>query len=191
MWGSSCEYFIVWVTIQWTLGRQLWSQDGLNFFVSQCFCTFFSFENKYSVFNWSVNIYQISENKTQKETIYIKSNLVVLEKALAVLWTARRSNQSILKEISPEYSLEGLMLKLKLQYFGHLMWRADSFEKTWCWKRLKAGGQGDDRGLDDWMTSLTQWTWVGARSRRWWRTGNPGVLQSIGSQKVGHDWVTE
>ena len=61
-------------------------------------------------------------------------------------WTARRSNQSILKEISPAYSLEGLMLKLKLQYFGHLMWRADSWKRPWCWQRLKAGGEGDDRG---------------------------------------------
>ena len=67
---------------------------------------------------------------------------------LRVPWTARRSNQSILKEISPGCSLEGLMLKLKLQYFGHLMWRADSLEKTWCWERLRAGGEGDDRGWD-------------------------------------------
>ena len=59
---------------------------------------------------------------------------------------ARRSNQSILKEISPEYSLEGLLLKLKLQYFGHLMRRADSFEKPRCWERLRAGGEGDNRG---------------------------------------------
>jgi len=65
---------------------------------------------------------------------------------LRVPWTARRSNQSILKEISPEYSLEGLMLKLKLQYFGQLMQRAKSFKKTLCWERLKAGGEGDDRG---------------------------------------------
>ena len=61
-------------------------------------------------------------------------------------WTARRSNQSILKEISPEYLLEGLMLKLKLQYFGHLMQRTDSLEKTLIQERLKAGGEGDDRG---------------------------------------------
>ena len=79
---------------------------------------------------------------------------------LRVPWTARRSNQSILKEISPEYSLEGLMLKLKLQYFGHLMWRADSLERPWCWERLKAEREGDDRGWDGWMASLTQWTWV-------------------------------
>ena len=65
---------------------------------------------------------------------------------LRVPWTARRANQSILKEISPEFSLEGLMLKLKLQYFGHLMRRTDSFEKTLMLERLKAGGEGDDRG---------------------------------------------
>ena len=66
-------------------------------------------------------------------------------------WTARRSKQSILKEIRPEYSLEGLMLKLKLQYLGHLMWRTDSLERLWCWERFKAGGEGDDRGWDGWM----------------------------------------
>ena len=68
-----------------------------------------------------------------------------------VPWTARRSNQLILKEISPEYSLEGLMLKLKLQYFGHLMQRTDSLERPWCWERLKAGREGDNRGWDGWM----------------------------------------
>ena len=65
---------------------------------------------------------------------------------LRVPWTARRSNQSILKEINPEYSLEGLMLKLKLHYFGHLMQTTDSFEKTLILGRLKAGGEGDNRG---------------------------------------------
>ena len=110
---------------------------------------------------------------------------------LRVPWTARRANQSILKEISPEYSLEGLMLKLKLQYFGHLMQRADSFEKTWCWERLGAGGEGDDRGWDGWMASPTQWTWVWASYERWWRTGKSAVLQSRGSQRVRYDWATE
>ena len=109
---------------------------------------------------------------------------------LRVPWTARRSNQSILKEISPEYSLEGLMLKLKLQYFSHLMWRADSLEKPWCGERLKSG-EADNRGWDGWMASLTQWTWVWASSGRWWRTGKPGLLQSMGWQKVRHDWGTE
>ena len=77
---------------------------------------------------------------------------------MQVPWIARRSNQSILKEINPEYSLEGLMLKLKLQHFGHLMCRADSLEKTLMLRRLKAGGEGDDRGLDGWVASLAQWT---------------------------------
>ena len=91
-------------------------------------------------------------------------------------WTARRSNQSILKEISPGYSLEGLMLKLKLQYFGHLIWRTDSFEKTLIRERLRAGGEGDDRGQDGWMSSPIPWTWVWLDSGSWWWTGRPGVL---------------
>ena len=65
------------------------------------------------------------------------------------------------------------------------------WKKPWCWERLKAGGEGDDRGWDGWMASPTQWTWVWASSRSWWWTGKPGMLQSMGSQKVRHDWVTE
>ena len=103
---------------------------------------------------------------------------------LRVPWTARTSNQSILKEISPGFSLEGLMLKLKVLYFGHLMWRADTFEKPWCWKRLRAGGEGDDRGWDGWMASPTQWTWLWVDSRSWWWTGRPGKLQFMGWQIV-------
>ena len=101
---------------------------------------------------------------------------------LRVSWTARRSNQSFLKKINLE--LEGLMLKLKLQYFGHLMGRADSLEKPWCWERLRAGEEGDDRACDGWMASPTQWTWVWASSRRCWRTRKPVVLQSIQSQRI-------
>ena len=84
-----------------------------------------------------------------------------------VHWTARRSNQLILKKINPEYSLEGLMLKLKLklQYFGHLMWRVDLLKRTWCWERLRAGGEGDDRGWDGWIASSSQWSCVWANSR--------------------------
>ena len=116
---------------------------------------------------------------------------VVFEKTLErVSWTARRPNQSILKEISPQYSLEGLMLKLKLQYFGHLMWRTNSFEKTQMLGRLQLG-EGADRGWDGWMASPTQWTWVWVNSRSWWWTGRPGLLLSMGSQRVRHDWVTE
>ena len=104
---------------------------------------------------------------------------------LRVPWTARRSNQSILKEISPEYSLEGLMLKLILQYFGHLMWGTDSLEKTQkCWERLKAGREGDDREWDSWMTSPSRWTWVWVDSSTWWWTGRPWVLCFKGSQSL-------
>ena len=110
------------------------------------------------------------------------SELWCWRRFLRVPWTARRSNQSILKEINPEYSLEGLMLKLKLQYFGHLMGRADSLKRPWCWERLKAGGEGDSRGWDGWTASPIQWTWVWASSGRW-RTGKPGVLQSMRSQR--------
>jgi len=110
---------------------------------------------------------------------------------LRVPWTTRRSNQSILKEISPGCSPEGMMLKLKLQYFGHLMRKVDSLEKIWCWEGLGAEGEGDDRGWDGWMASLTWWTWVWVNSRSWWWTGRPGVLGYMGSQSVGHDWVTE
>ena len=110
---------------------------------------------------------------------------------LWVPWTAGTSNQSILKEISPEYSLEGLMLKLKLQNFGHLMHRTDSLEKILILERLKAGGEMDYREWDGWMASPTQWTWVWVNSGSWWWTGRPGVLQSMGLQRVGHDWVTE
>ena len=106
------------------------------------------------------------------------------------LFTARRSNQSILNEISPEYSLEGLMLKLKLQYFGHLIQRADSLEKPWCWERLKAG-EGDNREWDGWMASPTWWTWVWVGSWSWWWTVKPAVLWSVGSQRAGHNWATE
>ena len=111
-----------------------------------------------------------------------------LIRLLRVPWTARRSNQSILKkEISPEYSLEGLMLKLKLQYFDHLMWRTDSWEKTLMVGKTE-GGEGDNIGQDGWMASPTSWTWIWASSRRWWRTGKPGVLQSMGFQRLS-DWT--
>ena len=110
---------------------------------------------------------------------------------LRVPWTARRSNQFILKEISPGCSLERLMLNLKLQYFGHLMRRADSFEKPLCWERLKAGGEGGNRGWDGWMASLTRWTWVWVNSGSWWWTGRPGMLWFMESQRVRHDLATE
>ena len=106
---------------------------------------------------------------------------VVLEKT-GVPWTARRSNQSILKEISPGCSLEGLMLKLKFQYLATWCEELAHLKKPWCWERMRAGGEGDDRGWDGWMASLTQWTWVWVDSGRWWWTGRPDVLWFMGSQ---------
>ena len=95
---------------------------------------------------------------------------------LTVPWTARRSNKSIRKKISPEYSLEGLMLKLKLQYFGHLMWRIDSFEKTLMLGKIEGRKRRDNKGWGGWMAFPTQWAWVWASSRSWWQTEKPGVL---------------
>ena len=112
-------------------------------------------------------------------------NCGVGEDSWRVPWTARRSNQSIVKEISPEYSLEELMLKL--QYFGPLCKELTHWKRPWCWKRLKIGREGDDRGWDGWMASLTQWIWVWASSESWWWTGRPGELQSMGLPRVGHD----
>ena len=107
-----------------------------------------------------------------------------------VPWTARRSNQLILKEINPEYSLEGPMLKLKLQYFRHLVWRTDSFEKTLMLGKIEDRKRRGRPRMKGWMASPT-WTWVWATSGRCWRTGKPGALQSTGSQRVGHDLGTE
>ena len=134
------------------------------------------------------------ESWTKKKAEHRKVDAFELwcwRRLLRVPRTARRSNQCILKEISPEYSLEGLMLKLKLQYFDHLMQRTDWLEKTLMlgkiegrrrrgWKRLK------------WLNDITESMDMGlGKPRSWWWTGKPGVLQSMGSQRVGHDWATE
>ena len=108
---------------------------------------------------------------------------------LRVPWTAKRLNQPILKAFNPEYSLEGLILKL--QYLGYLMQRADSLEKTLTLGKIEGRKRRDNRGLDGWMASLTQWTWIWVNSGSWWWTGGPGLLWFLGLQRVGHDWVTE
>ena len=113
------------------------------------------------------------------------------KRLLRVPWTARRSNQSILKKISPGCSLDGLMLKLKLQYLATLCEELTHLKRPWCWEGLGAGGAGDDRGWDGWMASPTQWAWVWVKSGSWLWTWRPGVLQFMGLQKVGHDWATE
>ena len=108
---------------------------------------------------------------------------------LRVPWTARRFNQSILKEVSPEYSLEGLMLKLKLQYLGHLMWRINSFGKTLMLGKIEGRRRGDKRGWDGWMASTTWWTWDSASS------GFDGQGSLAGCSpwgcRIWHDWMTE
>ena len=108
-----------------------------------------------------------------------------------VPWTARKSNQSILKEINPENSLEGLTLKLSSNTLATWCDDLTHWKRSWCWERVKEEGEGDNRGRDGWMASPTQWTWVWASSGSWWWTVKPGMLQSMGSQGVGHDWATE
>ena len=109
---------------------------------------------------------------------------------LRVPWIARRSNQSILKEVLNVHwkdwcwSWNASTLATWCEELTH-------WKRPWCWERLKAGGEGDDRGWDGWMSSQTQWTSISVNSGSWWWTGKPGVLQSMGSEKVGHDWETE
>ena len=110
---------------------------------------------------------------------------------LRVPWTARRSNQSNSKEISTGCWSEGLMLKLKLQYFGHLIRRADSLEKTLMLGKTEGRRRRGWRGWHGWMASPTRWTWVWVDSGSWWWTGRPGVLRPMASQRVGHDWATD
>ena len=132
------------------------------------------------------------ESWTTKKTEHRRIDAFELwcwRRLLRIPWTARRSNQSILK-ISPGCSLEGLMLKLKLQYSGHLMRRADTLEKTLMLGKIEGRRRGDDRGWDGWMASATRWTWVWVNSGSWWWTGRPGMLHSMGSQRVGHNWAT-
>ena len=115
---------------------------------------------------------------------------VMLEKTLESPRTARTSNQSILMEINSEYSLEGQMLRLKLQTLATWCKERTHLKRPWCWERLRAE-DGDDRGWDGWITSLIQWTWVWVDSGSWWWIGRPGMLQFIRLQSVGHDWATE
>ena len=132
------------------------------------------------------NMQHFCHTGVPKVNVLFHLQLWCWRRLLRAPWTARRSNQSVLKEINLEYSLEGLMLKLKLQYFGHLMWRA--------WFTGKDPDAGKDWGQeekevtsivscwmawDGWMSSLTQWTWVWANSGRQWKTGRPGMLQSL------------
>ena len=110
---------------------------------------------------------------------------------LRVPWTARRSNQSILKEIIPNINWKDWCWSWNSNTLATWSKELTRFKRPWCWERLKVGGEGDDRGWDGWVAWQTQWTWVWVDSRSWWWTGRPGVLQSTGLQRVGHDWATE
>ena len=110
---------------------------------------------------------------------------------LRVSWTARRSNQSILKAIGPEYSWKDWCWSWNSNTLATWCEELTHLKRPWCWERMSAGGEGDDRGWDDWMASPTQWTWLWVNSGSWWWTGRPGVLQSMRSQRVRHDWETE
>ena len=125
------------------------------------------------------------------EVNYFTTELWCWRRLLRVPWTARRSNQSILRESSLEYSLEGLMLKLKLQSFDHLMRRTDSFEKPQMLGKIE-GGRRQRRQRMRWLDGITDLMDMSLSNLwSWWWTGKPGVLQSMGSQRVGYDWATE
>ena len=110
---------------------------------------------------------------------------------LRIPWTARRPNQSILNEVNPEYSLEGWCWSWNSNALATWWEELTHLKRPWCWERLRAGGEGDDRGWDGSVASWTQRTWFWVISGSWCWTGRPGVLQSVGSQRVRHDWVTE
>ena len=144
----------------------------------------------FSVVMYGYEIWTIQKAEHQRIDVL---ELFCWRRLLRVPWTARTSKQSILKEISPEYSLERLMLRLKLQYCGHLKWSADSFEKTLMLRKIQSRRR---RGWQrtKWLDGITNsMDWVWANSGRWWRTGKPGVLPSMGLQRVRHwlcDWTT-
>ena len=146
---------------------------------ASCFC----------INEWTQNPFPLKLDWTQKLTL----NPIYRKKKSGKYMRSkigRRSNQSILKGISPEYLLEGLMLKLVANTLATSCEELTHLKIPWCWEWLKAGGEGDDRGWDGRMASPTQCTWVWVNSGSWWWTGRPG-MQSMGSQRVGHDWATE
>ena len=115
---------------------------------------------------------------------------VVLEKTVESSLYSKEFKPVNPKENQPWIFVGRTNAEAEAPVIWHLMQRADSWKRPWCWERLKAGGEAGNRGWDDWMASLTQWTWAWANSRRWWRTRKPGVLQSMGSQRVRHNWAT-
>ena len=113
------------------------------------------------------------------------------KRLLRVPWTTRRSNQSILKEISPDIHWKDWCWSWNSNTLVTWCEEMTHWIRPWCWERLKVGGEVENRGWDGWMASLTQRAWVWVDPGSWWWIGRPGVLQSMGSQRVGHDWETE
>ena len=116
---------------------------------------------------------------------------MVLEKTLESPLDCKEIKPVNHKENKSWIVIGRLRLKLKLPYFGYLMQRTDKLEKTLMLGKIEGRMRKDNRVQDGWMASPTQWTWLWATSGRWWRTGKPGMLQSIGPQRVRHDWTTE
>ena len=136
----------------------------------------------------------VSESWTMKNAEHQRIDAFELwfwRRLLRVPWISLRSNESILKEIIPGCSLEEMMLRLKLQYFGHLMWRVDSLEKTLMLGGILGRRNRGQQRWDGWIASPTRWTWVWVNSGSCWWTGRPGVLRFMQSQRVRQDWATE
>ena len=135
------------------------------------------------------------ESWTIKKTECRRINVFELwswRRPLRVPWTVRRSSQSMsLRKSNLNIHWKDWCWSWSSNTLAIWCEKPTHLKRRWCWERLKAGGDGDDRGWDGWMASLTRWTWVWANSGRWWRTGKPGVLQSTGLQRVGYDWMTE
>ena len=110
---------------------------------------------------------------------------------LRVPWTARTSSQSILKEIRMGVHWKDWCWSSNSNPLATWCEELTHWKRPWCWERLRAGGEGNDRGWAGWMASPMQWTWVWVNSRSWWWTGRPGLLQSMGLQRTGHDWVAK
>ena len=164
--------------------RQLIKKQKRHFAVKSLYSQSYGFSSSY-VWMWELDHKKAEHRKIDAFELWCWRRL------LRVPWTARGSNQSILKKINPKYSLEGLKLKLKLQYFGHLMWRTDSLEKTVMLGKIE-GGRRRGRQRMRWLPGITDSMDMSrVVSGSWWWTGKPSVLQSMELQRVGHDWVTE
>ena len=140
----------------------------------------------FPVFMYGYESWTIEKAECQRTDVF---ELWCWRKLLRVPWTARRSNQPIQRKSVLNIHWKDWCWSW-LQYFGHLMWRTDSFEKTLCWERLEAGGEGDDRGWDGWMASPIQWTWVWVDSGVCDGQESLACCSSRGC-RVGHDWATE